>query len=65
LAGSPRVLAEEPFADAAREMIDLSNVYVRFKVRVLGLVSIVGALIDCSGRSQTIRKAIRQPYACR
>lgn len=42
LAGSPRVLAEEPFADAAREMIDLSNVYVRFKVRVLGLVSIVG-----------------------
>jgi polyisoprenoid-binding protein YceI len=45
LAGSPRAQAEEPSfdaADAAPEMIDLSNVYVHFKVRVLGLVSIMG-----------------------
>jgi polyisoprenoid-binding protein YceI len=42
LAGSPRALAEEPSVDTTPEMIDLSDVYVRFKVRVLGLVSIIG-----------------------
>jgi len=42
LAGAPRALAEEPSVDAAPETIDLSNVYVQFKVRVLGLVSIIG-----------------------
>ena len=42
LAGSPRALAEEPSMDAAPETMDLSNVYVQFKVRVLGLISIIG-----------------------
>lgn len=42
LAGSPHALAEEPSVDAATQTVDLSNVYVQFKVRVLGLVSIIG-----------------------
>lgn len=42
LAGPPRALAEEPSAETASGMVDLSNVYVRFKVRVLGLVSVIG-----------------------
>ncbi len=42
LTGSPRTLADEPSAQAAPEMVDLSNIYVQFKVKVFGLISVIG-----------------------
>jgi polyisoprenoid-binding protein YceI len=42
LPGSGRVWSGEPFIDAAPQMIDPHDVDVRFKVRVFGLISIVG-----------------------
>lgn len=49
LSGSPRALAEEPSAGTAPAMIDLGNVFVRFKVRVFGLINIKGRFDRLAG----------------
>jgi polyisoprenoid-binding protein YceI len=49
LSGAPRALAEEPSVDATPAMTDLGNVFVRFKVRVFGLLNIKGRFDRLAG----------------
>jgi polyisoprenoid-binding protein YceI len=63
LSGAPRALAEEPSVDATPAMTDLGNVFVRFKVRVFGLLNIKGRFDRLAGAftndSQSDSTAVR------
>jgi polyisoprenoid-binding protein YceI len=50
LTGPPGVRAGEPAAGSASEVIDPDSLYVRFKVRVFGLISVVGRFERLLGR---------------